>query len=347
MKILFLYSEIVSYQLPIFRQLVKEYGAEVHVIRWDFNLLKPKTIIDIPGVYSHDRSSFNRKSLLQFALELNPDIVYISGWMDKGYLLAAFKLRRKSIPVVAGIDDKWFGTYKQRIGSILSKLIIKRFFISHFWVSGYMQYEYAKRMGYRDNEIIFELLAVDFGDELNNGTSDRKNENNFLYVGNFRKVKGFDILIEAYKIYKEKLNGSWGLICVGIGELEGLAKDVANIEILLYASRDELIEIAKRASVLILPSRNDMWGVVVQEFVSLGKPLILSENVGARTLFLINNFNGRYFINNSPDKLADEMNYFSTLDSNQLEKMRINSLKLMNRTTVETSCANFMSIIIK
>jgi uncharacterized cysteine cluster protein YcgN (CxxCxxCC family) len=60
---------------------------------------------------------------------------------------------------------------------------------------------------------------------------------------------------------------------------------------------------------------------------------------------MIKNYNGRYFKNNSPSDLAQEMNYFTKLSCNQLEKMKMHSLNLKNRTTVETSCANFMSIL--
>ena len=41
MKILYLYSEIVGYLIPIFKEYVSSYNAEVHVIHWDKKKLKP------------------------------------------------------------------------------------------------------------------------------------------------------------------------------------------------------------------------------------------------------------------------------------------------------------------
>jgi glycosyltransferase involved in cell wall biosynthesis len=339
LNILFLYSELVSYNYPIFQYLVEKYGAKICVVYWDLKLLKPLNIQSLKGVDFKARSSFTDRDLISFVENLNVDLVYISGWMDIGYLKSVRKIRSCGVPVVSGIDDKWNNSLRQIFGSFIIKYVIRNRFISHLWVSGPQQYEYAKRMGYTDNQIIFDLLAIDINASFCNS------EENFIYVGNFRYVKGFDILVEAYKKYKNIYGGKWGLICVGNGELSYLTKNIDGIITLPFSSRDEIIEISKKAKVMILPSRNDMWGVVVHEFVSLGKALILSENVGASSYYLINNFNGRIFKNNSTDDLAKEMIFFSNLSQIEISNFMNNSLKLKNKATVETSCANFLSIL--
>ncbi len=47
------------------------------------NLYRPPAI---SGVYYYKRSNYSVKHLKEFVNELGPQIVYISGWMDKGYL---------------------------------------------------------------------------------------------------------------------------------------------------------------------------------------------------------------------------------------------------------------------
>ena len=343
-KILYLYSEIAGYQIPIFKTFVKVYNAELHVVSWDKNKIKPYLPPSIPGVKYYKRSEFSKYGLLNFCIEINPDIIYISGWMDKEYLYVVKYFRKKGINVIAGFDDKWRGSIRQRIASIIFPFIFKRYF-SHAWVAGPYQYEYARRLGFSNNDIIFDLLTANTEAYINNHYNISNWPKAFLYVGNFRKVKGTDILFEAYRIYLNKYMGDWELICVGNGVLESVLTNNKRIKVIPFANETQLTEIAKLASVFILPSRNDQWGVVVHEFTALGMPMLLSENVGARSVFFINNFNGFIFNDNSCSDLAEKMYKFSKMPKSTLNEMSKNSLALSKRISIETSAANFFSLL--
>lgn len=347
MVILYLYAELVGYQIPIFQTYVNRYEAEVHVVNWDKKKLKPYKPPSVKGVTYYNRSDFNNSSLLELTLKLNPDIIYVSGWMDNGYLFVTKRMKQKGIPIVTAFDDMWEGRFRQIMGSLVFPFYFRKYF-THAWVAGAYQYEFAKRLGFKNNEIIFEMLSADTN--VFNHTNRKldnlaANPKAFLYVGNFRKVKGFDILIQAFKLYKSKYNGNWKLICVGNGELLDLAKNVEDVEIFPFSDAQELIKISTRASVFILPSRHDQWGVVVHEFTSLGMPLLLSEYVGARSAFFIKNFNGLMFFQNSAEDLAKRMHDFSNMQSDRLNEMSNNSILLAKRITIESSAANFISIL--
>lgn len=336
----------MGYQLPIFKEYVNKYDAEVHVVHWDYKKLTPYYPPEIEGVWYYKRSNFSLKKLRAFVTKTNPDIVYVSGWMDKGYLQAILPLRKRGVPVVTAFDDIWLNTIRQRLASVLFP-IIKSFFFSHAWVSGPYQFEFAKRLGFKNNEIIFDMLSADTSvfqeDSLKENTS--TGTKSFLYVGTFRCVKGVDILIEAFNTYINKYNGKWKLFCVGNGELENDLLKNKNIKILPFSNSNEIIQIAKNSNVFILPSRHDQWGVVVHEFTSLGFPLLLAENIGAKPLFFINGFNGFRFKNNSADHLAELMYKFEKLNDSELNTMGLNSKILSKRINSITSAANFMSIL--
>jgi len=136
------------------------------------------------------------------------------------------------------------------------------------------------------------------------------------------------------------------LICVGNGEHFELLNKIDGIKLYPFCSERKLIEISKAASVFILPSRNDQWGVVVQEFSCLGKALLLSENVGARSTFFINKYNGLMFKNNCAEDLAKKMFEFSEMNDVDLLKIQKNSRALSLKMTPESSAANFLSIIL-
>lgn len=345
-QILYLYSEIVGYNIPIFQEYVENYKADVHVVHWDHKKLKPYIPKEIDGVTYYKRSVYDYKKILELCNVVTPDIIYISGWMDSDYLKITKKFKKKGIPIVTAFDDIWFGRFRQRMGALIFPFYFKNFF-SHAWVAGPYQFEFARRLGFKKEEIIFDMLSADTNifkvkDEIKD-----KLQSNFIYVGNFRRIKGTDILVKAFDIYKDKYKGEWNLIVVGNGELENELKDRSNIKVFPFSSSEEIKEISKDAGTFILPSRQDQWGVVVHEFCSLGFPMILSENVGARALFLIDGFNGYSFVSDSAEDLALKMAKISKLPLDELEIMGNNSKILSNKISVKSSAANFMSILNK
>lgn len=345
-KILYLYSELVGYQIPILNEYVTKYNADVHVISWDKKKIKPYVPEAIDGVTYYKRSDYTNKQILSLTLNINPNIIYISGWMDKGYLYVTKRMKIKNVPIVTAFDDIWKGTLRQKIGAFIFPFYFRKFF-THAWVAGAYQFEFAKKMGFKNREIVYDMLSADTSQFTCDVNLLRKKtiQKSFLYVGNFRKVKGVDILIEAFEIYQKKYNGDWNLICVGNGELEPLVNNSSRVKLFPFSTSKEIIEISKNADVFVLPSRNDQWGVVVHEFACLGMPLLLAENVGAKTSFFINGFNGYEFNDNSAEELAKQMSRFEKINNVDLIIMGENSYSLSKKINVATSAANFISIL--
>jgi glycosyltransferase involved in cell wall biosynthesis len=334
--------------MPIFKEYVSTYNAKVYVIHWDTRKLKPYTPEQIEGVTYYKRSNFNKEEILGLTLQIKPDIIYISGWMDKAYLYVTKKLKKKGTPIVTAFDDIWKGSFRQRLGSLAFPIVYKKFF-THAWVAGPYQFEFAKKMGFKNREIIFNMLTADTSIFSDKSRQVKKSERQkaFIYVGNFREIKGTDILIKAFDLYTENHQGNWGLVCIGNGELEEKLRHNKKIKVFSFSSSSKIVELSKNANVFILPSRNDQWGVVVHEFACLGLPLLLSENVGARTEFFINGFNGFQFHEDCPRQLAKTMKKFEELDYSKLIEMGDNSRMLSKKINIKTSAANFVSIIVQ
>ncbi|WP_041245362.1 glycosyltransferase [Geotalea uraniireducens] len=349
MKILYLYSEVMPYNIPVFEKYVQKYNAEVHVVHWDHKKLTPYKLPKLDNVIYYNRSDYTKHQLKQLANKVKPDIVYISGWMDKDYLAVVKNIKDQGVPVVTGFDDQWKGDFRQRLGSFVFPFLLKKYF-SHSWVAGPSQFEFAKRLGFKDSEIISNLYSCNtllFNKAMEYLEIKTKNyPKYFLYVGRFVSVKGIDLLVDAYKSYQSKYNGNWKLICIGNGDLKYLFENNPGIEVFDFLNQAEILAIIKRAGVFILPSRFEPWGVVVHEFVSAGMPLILSENVGARSTFLIDNFNGLSFTNNSAENLAKAMSTISSKTDSELIEMSKNSFFLSNKINPEIVAASFMSILI-
>ncbi len=183
------------------RALVKEYGVTVDCVYWDQQKRTPFLPADEEGITFHKRSSFDEASLSAFVDGHHPALIYVVGRMDKLYLKTVRLLRNKTI-VVTGSDNQWTGSIKQKISSLFSAVLYRRYF-EYFWVPGRRQAEFARRMGYPAAKIIPNLLTADtavFEEAYAQNCMSKKAAfpHTIVYAGRFAKVKGLDVLVAAF-----------------------------------------------------------------------------------------------------------------------------------------------------
>jgi glycosyltransferase involved in cell wall biosynthesis len=351
MKVLYLYTEIMGYNIPIFEELAKRYGATVDVVHWDQNKNTPYVpSTNLEGIRFHRRSAFTPQSLCEFVAALRPDLVYTSGWQDKGYRQALQKLKSLGTPVVMGLDSQWTGSLRQRVGARVLKHFFKERYFSYAWVPGPLQYECAARLGFAQTEIISHLLTANtqIFDSAGSALEQEKTTSypkQFLYVGRLTESKGIDTLIAAFHRYKQRYAGTWGLTCIGNGPLDAQLKEQAGIVVEPFADQANLALHARRAGAFVLPSRYEPWGVVVHEFASTGLPLLLSNKVGARQQFLIDGLNGYSFEAGSVEELAKKLDQLATRSDTELLAMGRASCRLASALSPEIAAASFVSVL--
>ncbi len=353
MNILYLYTEIMGYNLPVFDHLANDYGAMVHVVRWTHKKNTPFQPSPTNRVKYYDRSLYSTEELCELAKALNPAVAYISGWQDKGYLPVARELKTSGIPVVMGLDSQWVGSIRQRIGAQLIRYVYKKRFFSFAWVPGPLQYEYASRIGFSKSEIICNLLSgnTDLFSHSDSALDSDKNiryPKQFLYVGRFVEAKGIDILIEAYLRYRNVYKGDWILKCVGNGPMERhllkAQQDNHEISVEPFADQSVLVRYAKESGAFVLPRRYEPWGVVAHEFASAGLPLILSDAVGSKQQFLVNGYNGYEYPSDSAESLALAMHRLSQQSEENLREMGRRSTHLGLSLCPKISAASLISV---
>ena len=93
-------------------------------------------------------------------LDINPNLTVVSGWVDLCYLRMSRMLISNKKDVIVGFDDQWHGTLKQRVAQVLGKLKFFKIFFSVAWVSGLYQYEYARKLGFKKQQIIYDLYSA-------------------------------------------------------------------------------------------------------------------------------------------------------------------------------------------
>ncbi|MBO0933560.1 glycosyltransferase [Fibrella aquatilis] len=112
-----------------------------------------------------------------------------------------------------------------------------------------------------------------------------------IFVGSLIKRKGVDILLSALNMCK---NHNWELFIVGNGPEEEFLMRLSlqfniekRIKFMKYLPNEQVVQTMQTADLLVLPSRYDGWGAVVNEALMVGTPVVCSTSCGASDL--INN----------------------------------------------------------
>lgn len=327
MRVLFLYTELADYFLKCCEELTG--SAEVNIIRWPVNKEAPFKFSYSEKIKIYDKDKYSFVQLKDLVAEINPDIIICSGWVDKDYLKLT-KAYFKKIPTVLTCDTHWRGSLKQYLAIVLSRLFLLNTF-SHAWVPGKPQTTYLKKMGFKSDKIYSGFYCCDlekFNRVYNSQKLEKKAEfpKRFLFVGRYYEFKGIKDLWNAFIELQSEESNEWELWCLGVGDIEPLQHP--KIKHFGFVQPKDLEPILEKTGVFVLPSRFEPWGVVVQEYAAAGFPLLMSEAVGAKEAFLVNNGNGHSFPANNVAALKKELKKFIKLSSKELILMAEESHRL-------------------
>jgi glycosyltransferase involved in cell wall biosynthesis len=131
----------------------------------------------------------------------------------------------------------------------------------------------------------------------------------FLFCGQMIARKGLDHLLSAFA----KLPNNTRLLLVGReADLSALLSSLdpsvrSRIEYAGFQPPEKLPAFFARADAFVLPSRYDGWGVVVNQALGAGLPILASDQVGAGYDLVTPGENGEIFRATDPDDLVAKM----------------------------------------
>jgi len=166
----------------------------------------------------------------------------------------------------------------------------------------------------------------------------------FLFVGRLVRSKGVFDLIEAYRSLPSELRESISLVFAGDGpmraELEALAREIypGCVHFPGFVHRDELATYYALAECLVMPTHTDPWGLVVNEAMACGLPVICT-NVAGCAADLIRE-NGILVASANVVQLADAMQKLATRPDLR-RYMAAESMKLIQEYSPEACAAGF------
>jgi len=132
-----------------------------------------------------------------------------------------------------------------------------------------------------------------------------------LFIGRLIEGKGLEYLIRAFARFSEVRN--MGLLIVGDGpernRFERLCKELklSNVAFIGFVNREEIASYHLLSDILVAPSVtlrcHDEWGLVVNEAMSVAKPVVVSDSVGCARELVKSGVNG-YVV---PEKNAEAL----------------------------------------
>lgn len=165
----------------------------------------------------------------------------------------------------------------------------------------------------------------------------------FIYIGNFFKDKGVDLIIDTLS---DDYFKNYSFCFIGQGYLEKkifLLKENINLTILSPRSQSELSNLLNQSKYLLFPSFNDSFGLVVTEALFCGVPAIVS-NLGGMKDQIIHNKNGYILETNNTYCLTSYMKKCINLSYEDELKLRINAINSNKYYSLDVTCNRLLKI---
>ncbi len=247
--------------------------------------------------------------------------VICCGWDSFVYLYAFYFCRINNIRFTLWSGSTFFEmTWQRKIIYPLVKFIVSR--TDDYIAYGTRAKEYLLSLGAKKEKIKIFLNSVDVDYFYHNSEKIKKGKAKlkekylistedtiFLFVGQLIERKGIKELLSAF-VKISDIIPSVTLLIAGKGRLGSWIEQFINehprikIKLLGYIRYYKLPEIYSLSDVLVLPSKEEVWGLVVNEALASGIPVIISSVAGS-SADLIDENNGEIINEITEDEILD------------------------------------------
>lgn len=318
----------------------REWLIDTTQLQYDYLVLSSVVLRFTKRLYP--RSIIINPTLFFQLFHLKPDVIVTYAYSIPTLIAFIYaKLFRKKLVSWTTLTphvDRNTGTLQR----LMRRLIIDE--ASSYIAASYDGMEFFEEYGAsKDNVyIVPQPIAEQFSQVVHDKTPESKV---ILFVGFLNERKGVMHLLEAFRTVHESL-ASVRLVMVGSGDKEAEIKAYIHdnnldrvVDLVGFVQHSELPQYYAKASVFVLPTLEDTFGVVIAEAAACSLPIITTPYAGATSLYVNDGSNG-YIVEPTDHKaLADAM--LKVLDNPDIAPMRRASKDISANYTVELSAYNF------
>jgi glycosyltransferase involved in cell wall biosynthesis len=321
-RIVILTEIIAPYRIPVFNALAKLEGIDLHVIflaetdpeAREWLVYKNEIRFSYQVLPSYRRSWGSHKILLNWGVraalrKAASEVVVCGGYNYVASWQALSWARRNGVPFLLWAESNANDMRPNK--RLVEKL--KASFIGRcdgFVAPGRASLQYLMSLNVSRERIFIAPNAVDirlFGDsasDVRSRASDLRQQLGlprrfFIFVGRLVAEKGVFDLLHAYRQTSPEIRLEIGLVFLGDGparsELERIASDIRPglIQFRGFVQREMLARYYALSDALILPTHSDPWGLVVNEGMACGLPVVCTDVAGCVIDLVEEGWNGR------------------------------------------------------
>lgn len=278
------------------------------------------------------------------------DKIVVCGYSSPTAVLAMAYLRLHRIPFYMEVDG---GLIRQdsKLKHFVKKTLVC---MANQWLStGYHTTRYLVHYGAKEEKVThYPFSSLYERDILEEPVSQEEKRNlrreleipeehMILAIGQFIHRKGFDVLMQAARNLDENI----GIYIVGgevTEEYSQLRENLGlkNVHFLGFQQKERLAKFYKAADLFVLPTREDIWGLVINEALAYGLPTITTDRCVAGLELIEDGVNGYVVPVGDAETLADKIKAVLVSDMEQmgkaaLEKVRPYTLENMAKRHAE------------
>src|SRR6188768_1720355 len=210
MKVVFYWSGLPHYAQACLRELSTRPGVELKVYSLDSppsfftTQLVDFEVVDVttPGALEKHADS----------VLANQDVVVCSGWMYPELLRAIGRVRkRQDLLTICMADTPWKSELRQQVRAVLGRTKIRGLFDA-IWIASARGIPLAHQLGFHGRALWQGLYCADTKSWLAvPRVVDSEGGRSFAFLGRLEPEKGVDVLVEAYRSYRDSTEHPWTL----------------------------------------------------------------------------------------------------------------------------------------
>jgi glycosyltransferase involved in cell wall biosynthesis len=333
MKLVILTEIISPYRIPVFNALARQKDIQLHVVfladtdptQREWMVYKSEIQFSYQVLPSWRRRYWKRNILLNRGLisaleQIAPEVILCGGYNYIASWQAMAWARKRHVPFLAWMES----TANDKRGRHALVEFLKRRFISNcsaFVVPGKSSTAYVRDFNVPLENIFVAPNAVDIDFFSRRAEQSRREAIShrqrfqlpnrfFLYVGRLVEEKGVFDLLAAYGNLAQELRSEIGMVFVGNGRAksaltaQAARMGCAMVKFAGFVQKEELPCYYALAEACILPTYTDTWGLVVNEAMACGLPVIVTSAAGCAQDLVEENWNGLLVRSRRPDELA-------------------------------------------
>lgn len=290
-------------------------------------------LVEAPGAYRRFLCA-SRKDLDVYLDEIQPEVIVCVGYADPEIHQAINWAIKRGVRLVTCSDSTYCDQPRFWHKEWLKRAVVAPFDAA--LVAGERSRDYLRHLGFAENGMFapWDVVDNDYfarradaarGDGLAAREKWGLPRSYFLFVGRFIPEKNLELLIAAYARYANQAGEkAWSMVLCGSGPLESLLR--ASVEAAGVADRVRFVGFLQYedipilyglAEAVVLPSVSETWGLVVNEAMAAGLPVLVSARCGCTPDLIRRGENGFSFEPADLGALTARLEDIARLDDEQ------------------------------